>query len=83
MGIIDLLAAFTLILIPFGLVTWKMTVLASMYLLMKAYAFKGDFASIMDGASGIYLFLTYLGLSKFLTPIFGFYLIQKAIFSLL
>lgn len=82
MGIIDLLTALILILVPFNLVSWKIVVIATSYLLFKAYAFKGDFASILDGASGIYLFLTFLGFSTVLTPVFGIYLIQKSVFSL-
>lgn len=82
MGFSDLITALILILIPFDLVSWKIALVASLYLLFKAYLFKGDFASIIDGVSGIYLFLTFLGFTTILTPIFGIYLIQKSAFSL-
>ncbi len=81
MGFIDFIAAITLILIPFELASWKLVILSTIYLLFKAYAFKGDFVSILDGLSGLYIFVTYFGFTTVLTPFFTIYLLQKAVFS--
>jgi len=83
MGIIDLITALVLILIPFNIINWQGMIIGTLYLLLKSYLFKGDIASIIDGISGVYLFLTFLGVTTIFTPIFGAYLIQKSIFSLL
>jgi hypothetical protein len=81
MGLVDLIAAFVLILMPFEFVGWRVIILLAMYLLFKAYIFSGDFASIMDGVSGAYLIIAYLEISTVFSPIFGIYLLQKALFS--
>jgi len=82
MGVIDVLIAITLFLIPFNVISWKIVLLSTTYLLTKAYMFKGDFASFLDGVSGVYLLIAFIGISTFFSPIFGIYLLQKAAYSL-
>jgi len=83
MGITDLFIALIIILIPLEIVSWKIALIATLYLFFKAFTFKGDFASIIDGMSGIYIILAFTGISTILAPVFSIYLAQKSFFSFL
>jgi len=82
MGLMDLICAVALVLVPFDLIGWKLIIFLAGYLLLKSCAFSEDYASVIDGVSGIYLLLAYFGISTMLAPIFSLYLLQKALFSL-
>lgn len=84
-GLFDLLSGVLLLLAHFseGFNTIsRMSIGFIMYLFIKAYMFKGDFASFIDFLTGIYFVMILFGIKTFLTYIFALYLFQKAYFSL-
>jgi len=81
MGMLDLISALVLILIHFDIIGWKLGFVVALYLFIKAYAFKGDIASILDGVCGIYVLLVMFGLHTGFTYVVVFYFIQKAAIS--
>jgi len=81
MGFADLLSAFIILLLHFDVVGWRLAIIVAAYLFTKAYAFRGDFASILDGITGLYVLLLMFGLHTFLAYIFVIYLLQKGIMS--
>ncbi len=81
MGLADLLSAFIILLLQLDVLGWRLAFVVAAYLFAKAYAFKGDFASILDGITGFYVLLMMLGLHTFLAYIFMIYLLQKGLMS--
>lgn len=81
-GIMDLLASISFILISFG---WfkGFAVFMAVYLVLKGIIFFSDIASWLDMASGVYLFLIFLGVSPALSIVCILWLLQKAIISIL
>lgn len=82
LGILDIIAAIVMILLHYSVGTWRLTLLFAVYLLLKAFAFRGNVHSILDGAIGIYMILLLFGFHSFLTFVAAIYIFQKAIFSL-
>lgn len=82
-GILDLLTGITLLLSHFSMISWRMSVGFMMYLFIKAYMFKGDFASFIDFIVGLYfIMILVFGTHTFLVYLFSMYMFQKAFFSL-
>ncbi|MBT3405686.1 hypothetical protein HN419_00805 [Candidatus Woesearchaeota archaeon] len=83
MGLFDLLAAALILMAHYGIFTWRPLFAAAAWLFLKAYIYKGDFASIIDFFCGIYIIMLMFGLHSILTFIFAVYLIQKALVSMI
>ena len=82
LGIIDFLAAFSIVLLKFNLAETFATVIA-IILLIKALLFITDIISIFDIISVVFIFLAIFGIFNVVTWIAFFWLLQKAIFSFL
>lgn len=85
MGLMDFAAALFLLLEHFGAIGpfFRPLIGFAIYLLGKAYMYRGDIASMIDLACGIYLVLAFCGLKTFLVFFVAAYLIQKAFFSMM
>jgi hypothetical protein len=81
MGLMDLYCAIILLVMHFANISWTFGFLGMTYMFIKAYFFRGDFASFIDGAAGIYFIFAMFGLTNFLTWIFFLYLLQKGAVS--
>ncbi len=81
MGLMDLYCAVVLVMLHFFGINWAFGFLAMAYMFIKAYFFKGDFASFIDGMTGIYFIFAMFGVTNFITWIFFLYLLQKGIVS--
>lgn len=82
LGIIDFLAAFSIVLLKFGLAE-KFAIFIAIVLLIKALLFITDIVSIFDIIAVVFIFLAIFGIFNVVTWIAFFWLLQKAIFSLL
>lgn len=85
MGLMDFASALFLILEQFTVVGpfFRPLVGFAIYLMGKAYLFKGDIASIFDLVCGIYMMFAFFGLKSFLAFIVAGYLLQKAAASMM
>lgn len=83
MGFLDLMTAVMFLLLHYNIVRPAACIYFLFYLVVKAVAFWGDFASILDGLSAVYMVLMFLGLRYAITFVVVIYLGQKALFSLL
>lgn len=81
LAILDFLIGLALILSPFHLISFRLVLGAALFLWLKAYLFKGDFLSIVDGIIGIYVFISFFGVLTWLSFILGSYLLIKAFYS--
>tara|TARA_Y100000296_G_C5165092_1_gene254087 strand:+ start:931 stop:1266 length:336 start_codon:yes stop_codon:yes gene_type:complete len=84
LGFLDLLTALVVFLIQHDYYNgWRFPVVCFMYLAFKAYAYKGDVASLIDGVAGIYFIFLIFGLSNIvISYLVIIYLVQKALMSL-
>lgn len=84
LGFLDLLAALLVILVQHDAYSgWRLPLVCFIYLAIKAYAFKGDIVSMIDGLAGIYfIFLMFDLKTVIISYIIIIYLIQKAVVSL-
>ena len=82
LGIIDFLAAFSIVLLKFGLAK-NFAIMIAILLLIKAILFITDIISIFDIIAVVFIFLAVFGIFNMVTWIAFFWLLQKAIFSLL
>ena len=85
-GIMDFLAAIILFLAAIGVAPIRLVIGFALYLFIKAFLFKGDFASIIDLVIGVFLVILFIvgyaqGILAILTIIAALYLLQKAFFS--
>lgn len=85
MGLMDLASALFLLLEHFGIIGpfFRPLIGFAIYLLGKAFMYRGDIASIIDLGCGIYLIAAFFGLKTFIVFIVAAYLIQKAFFSMI
>ena len=83
MGVLDLVAVIVLVLLHYHIGTWRITLLFAIYLLIKAFMFRGNIQSYIDGGIGIYMIFLIFGLHSILTFVAAIYLLQKAVFSLM
>jgi hypothetical protein len=82
-GLLDLFCAITTTLFFLGSLSVKFPILTVLYLGFKAFLFKGDFASFLDGLTAFFVILMMLGFKNILILLFVvIYLGQKGIASL-
>ncbi|MBL7147810.1 MAG: hypothetical protein ISS82_03220 [Nanoarchaeota archaeon] len=82
LGVIDLLAALSIILLKFNLGT-SFALIIAIVLLIKSLLFIFNIVSIIDIISVVFIFLAIFGIFTVVTWIAFFWLLQKAVFSLL
>lgn len=81
--ILDFFVLAFLLLLNFEMFSsWKLAVVAMIYLVGKGLLFFGDLFSFMDMAAGIYVVVLMLGLNIFLTYIFAAYFGYKVLLGL-
>jgi len=82
LALLDLFSAIMLITAPFDLFPFRLVLGGVLYLLLKAYLFRGDFLSVLDGVIGAYLFIAFFFPWPFLCYILGIWLFLKSFYSL-
>ncbi len=81
LGVLDLMAVAGILLLHFNYIPAKVVFPFSMYLAIKAVAFR-DVASILDMAAALYVLgMIFFGFHTFAVYLFAAYLFQKAVFS--
>jgi hypothetical protein len=79
MSLLDLATAIIMLLFQYGSVKSRLLMSFIAYLLIKAFMFRGDFASFLDACIAIYMVLMIFFSVPLLTWVAAVYLIQKAI----
>lgn len=79
MSILDIATAIVLILYQYGSIKTRLFISFIAYLLIKAFMFKGDFASFLDACIAFYMIFMIFFSIPLLSWIAAIYLIQKAI----
>ncbi len=82
LGIIDFLAALSIILLKFN-VAESFAIVIALMLLVKSILFISDIVSIIDIGAVVFIILAIFGIFNIVTWIIFFWLLQKAIFSLI
>lgn len=82
-GIMDLYSAIVMLLVQFDVTPWRVILTASAWLILKGLLFRGELASMIDLAIGVYHILMVVLPIPFLTWVFAIYLIIKGIQSLI
>ncbi len=84
LGFFDLCTALVIFLIQHEFYAgWKFPIVCLMYMGIKAYAYKGDFASLLDGLVGVYFIFLIFNLSSIIISYIAIiYLAQKGLMSL-
>jgi len=81
LGALDFAAALFLILVQWDIGFGIASVLAA-YVVVKSLLFFGNWASFVDLAAGIYMFLAIYNIHSALSLVFALWLLQKSFFSL-
>jgi len=81
-GLLDLFSAILLIFLKYS-IGKSIAYFFIGYLIIKGLLFFGDFSSIMDIISGIFMLLATQDIFIFITWILVFFLLQKSFFSLI
>lgn len=79
MSLLDITTAIMMIFYQYGSIKTRLLISFIAYLLIKAFMFKGDFASFLDACIAIYMVFMIFFPIPFITWIAAIYLIQKAI----
>lgn len=79
MSLLDIVSAIVMLLYQYGSVNFRLLVTFIVYLLVKFFMFRGDFASFLDLCIAIYMILLTFVSVPILTWIAAIYLIQKAL----
>jgi len=82
LGIFDILAAIWIILLHHGIGSLRIGFILGLYLILKGYVFRDDWASYLDILTGVYLIFSLFATHWLLSYVFALYLGQKALFSL-
>lgn len=82
LGLMDLIAAGSFLFVQWGWFGTPFYIFIISYLGIKAIAFRGDIASILDGFCAGFLILMLIGLRTDIVWIPIVYLLQKSLFSL-
>lgn len=82
LSLLDLFASVILISSPNHLFSFKLVLGMALYLIVKAYIFKGDFLSVMDAFIGINIFIAFFFPLKFICYFLGIILFLKSFYSL-
>jgi hypothetical protein len=83
LGLMDIASAVIIAFFSFGIASTQILVGASLYLVIKAAVFFGDFISIIDGIVGIVTILNILMHIGWITYVTVVYLIAKGIISMI
>ncbi|MBR9675920.1 hypothetical protein GOV05_02835 [Candidatus Woesearchaeota archaeon] len=81
-GLLDLLAATSMLLIHFNVISWHLGFGLATYLIIKSLVFRGDFASLLDLLSGVYFIMVLFGIKTLMVYVVLIYLVQKSFLSL-
>lgn len=76
-GLMDFLAGLVLIMAVIGIIPFRIVLAFALYLLIKGYAFKGDFVSTIDMVTGVLMLLMY-----FIALSSGFFIVVSIILIL-
>jgi len=82
LGFVDFATAVVIILFQYNIVPVQLVISLSLYLIIKAIVFFGDFMSILDGIVGLYMLLMFLFKPEVISIIFAVYLTIKGIWSI-
>ena len=82
LGIIDFLAALSIILVKFNIAETFALVIAVL-LLIKSILFITNIVSVIDIIAVVFIFLAIFGIFNIITWVVFFWLLQKAVFSFL
>lgn len=83
LGIMDLLAAITVLLLHYNLIIgWRIGFIFVAYLLVKGWLFREDINSVMDILCGLYMFVMLFGFTTIISWVIAIYLFQKSVFTL-
>jgi succinate dehydrogenase/fumarate reductase cytochrome b subunit len=82
LGIIDLSAAVSMLMLHHGVGGWRMCLGFAVYLLAKGYAFRSSWASYIDMLAGVYMLISIFSTNAFLSYAFAIFLAQKAMRSI-
>jgi hypothetical protein len=83
LGFLDFASAIIIAFFYFGIMPVNILIGASLYLVLKAVIFFGDFVSILDGIVGILTILNILMHVGWITYVAVVYLIAKGLISML
>ena len=83
MSILDIIAAIVMLLYQYGSAKTRLLITFIAYLAIKAFMFRGDFASFLDACLAIYMIIMIFFAIPIITWIAAIYLIQKAISGLI
>ena len=83
MGSLDLFAAIMLLFEPVFGFPFRLVFGGVLYLLLKAYLFRGDFLSVIDGIIGLFLFIGFFFPWHFMCFLFGTWLFLKSAYSII
>ncbi len=81
-GALDLIAWISLILFQFGLFK-HLFLFFAIYLIIKGFFIFGDIISILDGLTGVFFLLAFIGLFSIFTWLSFLFLMQKSFLTLL
>ena len=80
-GLLDIIAALSVVLLKFDIFIWLSLVLG-IYLIIKSLIFIKSLASWIDLICGIVIIISYIGFFSILSWIVALWLAQKGLFSL-
>lgn len=81
LGTMDIVMAFLILLLHFGVGYWRLPLLVSLYLFIKGGMFYKDVQSYVDMFIGVFVWIIFLGAASFFDYILMIYLLQKGIAS--
>ena len=81
MGLMDVLTGIMILLFHYALIDTRLLASFILYLGVKAFMFKGDFASFLDAAVAVYMILMIFLPITLLSYIVAIYLFQKGFSS--
>lgn len=79
LSVLDIATAVIILIYQYGNLKTKLLISFIAYLIIKAYMFRGDFASFIDLCIAIYMIIMIFYTAPILTWIAAIYLIQKSI----
>ena len=82
-GILDLYSAIVMLLVQHGIISWRLILTASAWLILKGWMFKGDFVSSIDFGIGFYHLIMFFLPIPIITYVLAIYLVVKGLQSVL
>ncbi len=83
MGIMDILSVASLLLFKYGFISQKFLIIAMIYLMAKGVFFFRNIVSLIDFGVAVIFILALFGIYNILTWIAVFWILQKAVLSLI